>query len=391
MERWLLRGNRNSATGLIADLNERVATPVMFGGGTLAVVLNAGRARGQERGPRRDAGDDDGSSRPGTRWSSSTRASRAPRRRSRSAWPMPSRPPAAWSASSSRPRVARSTGWIEAEARERGLDPRPGTAKLLAERIGGNRPGGRRGTPPPDADRVDGARQARALPRHGADRPDDVTALVAEAVPGSVWAFTDAVGERRVEQALELPRPAPRDDAGAGPPRGPPSARPRADRDRRPAGGRRAPARRSARRWASTASTGWSKLRDQAKALDDGGADRRARRPGRARCDGQGGARRGTGGRAATAGVQSLGDRPRRRATGGRPPDRQSAGRTRPAPGRRGRSRWRRRSGPRRGRAARSARDRCTAASSPRTGRPGCRSTAARCGRAGGRSCRTGS
>ena len=34
--------------------------------------------------------------------------------------------------------------------------------------------------------------------------PDDVTALVAEAVPGSVWAFTDAVGERRVEQALEL-------------------------------------------------------------------------------------------------------------------------------------------------------------------------------------------
>jgi DNA polymerase III delta subunit len=32
--------------------------------------------------------------------------------------------------------------------------------------------------------------------------PDDVTALVAEAVPGSVWAFTDAVGERRVEQAL---------------------------------------------------------------------------------------------------------------------------------------------------------------------------------------------
>ncbi len=34
--------------------------------------------------------------------------------------------------------------------------------------------------------------------------PDDVRALVAEAVPGSVWAFTDAVGERRVERALEL-------------------------------------------------------------------------------------------------------------------------------------------------------------------------------------------
>jgi len=33
--------------------------------------------------------------------------------------------------------------------------------------------------------------------------PDDVRALVAEAVPSSVWAFTDPVGERRVEQALD--------------------------------------------------------------------------------------------------------------------------------------------------------------------------------------------
>ena len=29
---------------------------------------------------------------------------------------------------------------------------------------------------------------------------DDVRALVAEAVPGSVWAFTDAVGERAGER-----------------------------------------------------------------------------------------------------------------------------------------------------------------------------------------------
>jgi hypothetical protein len=33
---------------------------------------------------------------------------------------------------------------------------------------------------------------------------DDVRTLVAEAVPGSVWAFTDAVGERRLAVALEL-------------------------------------------------------------------------------------------------------------------------------------------------------------------------------------------
>jgi hypothetical protein len=36
LERWLVRGDRNSAGGILADLNERVATPVMFGGGTLA-------------------------------------------------------------------------------------------------------------------------------------------------------------------------------------------------------------------------------------------------------------------------------------------------------------------------------------------------------------------
>ena len=35
-------------------------------------------------------------------------------------------------------------------------------------------------------------------------RPDDVGALVAEAIPASVWAFTDAIGERRAQVALAL-------------------------------------------------------------------------------------------------------------------------------------------------------------------------------------------
>jgi DNA polymerase III delta subunit len=35
-------------------------------------------------------------------------------------------------------------------------------------------------------------------------RVDDVRALVPEAIPGSVWGFVDAVGERRVGQALTL-------------------------------------------------------------------------------------------------------------------------------------------------------------------------------------------
>ena len=42
LERWDLRGDRNRAGELIAQLQERVATPVMFGGGALAVITNPG-------------------------------------------------------------------------------------------------------------------------------------------------------------------------------------------------------------------------------------------------------------------------------------------------------------------------------------------------------------
>ena len=42
LERWSLRGNRNAAPAQIAELHGRIATPVMFGGGTLAVVRNPG-------------------------------------------------------------------------------------------------------------------------------------------------------------------------------------------------------------------------------------------------------------------------------------------------------------------------------------------------------------
>ena len=42
LERWDLRGSRNTATAQIGELHGRVATSTMFGGGTLAVVTNAG-------------------------------------------------------------------------------------------------------------------------------------------------------------------------------------------------------------------------------------------------------------------------------------------------------------------------------------------------------------
>ena len=42
LERWSLRGNRNAAPAQLAELHGRIATPVLFGGGTLAVVRNPG-------------------------------------------------------------------------------------------------------------------------------------------------------------------------------------------------------------------------------------------------------------------------------------------------------------------------------------------------------------
>src|SRR5689334_19286592 len=42
LERWDLRADQTSASADAAQLYERLATPAMFGGGTLAVVTNPG-------------------------------------------------------------------------------------------------------------------------------------------------------------------------------------------------------------------------------------------------------------------------------------------------------------------------------------------------------------
>ena len=203
MERWLLRGDRNTATALIANLHLRVGTPVMFGGGTLAIVMNAGAL--VVKGDDRDA-------------FLATIALIAPGNalvileasQSGAKTPSPKRLADAVSAAGgtvrqfTSPKGGALSGWIEAEARERGLHLLSGTAKVLAERVGGFVQEG-------DAERRQQTRIASmeldklALYR-GTEPigPDDIRALVAEVVPSSVWAFTDAVGERRVEQALDL-------------------------------------------------------------------------------------------------------------------------------------------------------------------------------------------
>jgi DNA polymerase III delta subunit len=102
------------------------------------------------------------------------------------------------------PKAGELAGWIEAEARERGLRLGQGAARTLASRVGAF-------VTDNDADRRNQTMIAdRELDKLALYRPDgtigaeDVEALVAEAVPGSVWAFTDAVGRRDVGRAGEL-------------------------------------------------------------------------------------------------------------------------------------------------------------------------------------------
>ena len=201
------------------------------------------------------------------------------------------RRPAARSASSGRRKGGALAGWIEAEARERGLALAPGAAKVLAERVGGFVQEG-------DAERRQQTRIASmeldklALYRgHGADRSRRRPGARRRGGPG----FGLGVHRRRRRAArragARAPRAAPRDDPRAGPARGPAPARPRAPRDSATGSPRASGCRRSARRWASPASSGWTNAARPGEALDDDRADRRARRAGRARCDGQGRAR----------------------------------------------------------------------------------------------------
>jgi DNA polymerase III delta subunit len=94
--------------------------------------------------------------------------------------------------------------WIGDRARERDIRISPAAAALLAERVGAN-------VRERDIDRRRQGELAVAelekLALYRLDDqilPDDVKALVADAVPGSTWAFLDAVGIRHAGEAAEL-------------------------------------------------------------------------------------------------------------------------------------------------------------------------------------------
>jgi DNA polymerase III delta subunit len=102
------------------------------------------------------------------------------------------------------PRPTALAAWITEEARDRGLVLATGAARELADRLGARVTEG-------DVERrflsriASGELDKLAL-RHAVDEgpvsAEDVRALVAETMPASVWALSDAVGERRVDVAV---------------------------------------------------------------------------------------------------------------------------------------------------------------------------------------------
>lgn len=203
LERLDVRGDRNQAAQLIGQLNERLATQSMFGGGTLAVVANVGALTVKSE-------DRDaligllGLIAPGNALaiveSTATGAKEPGQKRLVEAIRAAGGEIRAFRA----PKAGELAGWIESEGRERGLQLAPGAARELAARVGGF-------VTDNDADRRNQTRMAAQeldkLSLFRGTEPvsaDDVRALVSEAVPGSVWALTDAVGLRDVGRAATL-------------------------------------------------------------------------------------------------------------------------------------------------------------------------------------------
>jgi DNA polymerase-3 subunit delta len=203
VERVAIRGDRNHATALIGQLQAQVATQSLFGGGTLAVVTNVGALTVKNED--RDAllavlplvapgnaivfveASATGAKEPGQK-----RVVALVKAAGGEVRPF-------WS-----PKAGQLAGWIEAEARQRDMKLATGAARELALRIGGY-------VTDNDADRRNQTRMAAheldKLALYRDTEPvsvDDVRALVAEAVPGSVWALTDAVGQRDAAKASAL-------------------------------------------------------------------------------------------------------------------------------------------------------------------------------------------
>ncbi|MCI0345276.1 MAG: DNA polymerase III subunit delta [Chloroflexi bacterium] len=202
-ERWRAATDPNLAARTLAELRERALTGSLFGSGTLAIVANPGPLvrRNEDRAAlietisamapgngvafavETDSGVKEPPQKP---LAEAVRAAGGDVRRFEA------------------PREGALAAWIEARARERDLKLAAGAAKELATRVGGFVREG-------DVDRREQGRIAvgelEKLALYALERPitaGDVQALVSEAVPGSMWAFVDAVGMRQGSRATAL-------------------------------------------------------------------------------------------------------------------------------------------------------------------------------------------
>ncbi len=203
-ERWQPETDRGEPARLLGEIRERLGTGSMFGAGSVAIVRGAGALIRSTEG--RDAllgalttvapgnglavlEEVESSVRdaPNKTLSEAIRAAGGEVRQVKA------------------PREGELAAWLEARARERGLKLGPGTARELATRVGGFVREG-------DVERQQQGRTAvmeleKLALRHAPGDPitvDDVQALVPEAIPGSMWAFVDAVGMRQRARALEF-------------------------------------------------------------------------------------------------------------------------------------------------------------------------------------------
>lgn len=203
LERWDLRADPMTASSDAAQLYERLATPSMFGGGTLAVVANPG-ALVRRNDTRDRVVETIGLIAPGhalvfVEASKSNAKGPGPRR-------LADVVKAAGGSirDAMAPRPTALAAFITEEARDRGLVLATGAARELADRLGARVTEG-------DVERrylsriASGELDKLSL-RHAVDEgpvtAEDVRALVAETTPASVWALSDAVGERRVDVAV---------------------------------------------------------------------------------------------------------------------------------------------------------------------------------------------
>ena len=199
-DRWRAAGTETSA----ADIAVRVATAPLFGGGTVAVVVDPApllRSKAEREAL-------DGAIRnvaPGNALVFLEQGDAGARRSAALQGLEASVQRAGGDAKEFRaPREGQLAAWIEGRANERSITLEPGAAKELARRVGGFVREG-------DVDRQrQGALAVGELEKLSLYRPfdpvteADVRALVSEVVPDSTWAFLDAVADRKVAVAAPL-------------------------------------------------------------------------------------------------------------------------------------------------------------------------------------------